>query len=127
MENLKNDCHVLLVTFPSQVAQIIESTKLVEEAVLSSVSFTQTFMAWVGIVAKGINIPSTFLDPTARNLPGLPRLSPRDFPRLCSSIKSKEYFVNTFDDLEFDALRALKNLTMVGIGPSIPFLMEMIL
>uniref|UniRef100_M1DFY9 Glycosyltransferase n=1 Tax=Solanum tuberosum TaxID=4113 RepID=M1DFY9_SOLTU len=28
--------------------------------------------------------------------------------------------MNTFDALEFDALRILKHVTMVGIGPSIP-------
>ncbi|KAG5588848.1 hypothetical protein H5410_049282 [Solanum commersonii] len=199
MENLKNDCHVLLVTFPSQghinpslqfakklvnlgikvtfstsltafnrisklpnieglsftpfsdgydgkfkgsldefesfysslvshgskfVAQIIES-RVVEGRPFKRVIYT-TFMAWDQVV----------------DLPGLPRLSPRDFPsfvfidvnskygwgvksiidqiELLNSEENPRVLVNTFDDLEFDALRALKNLTMVGIGPSIP-------
>ncbi|KAM3327237.1 UDP-glycosyltransferase 75C1 [Capsicum chacoense] len=75
-------------------------------------------------------------------LPGLPRLSPRDFPsfvfadvnsiygwgvksiidqiELLNSEGNPRVLVNTFDDLEYDALRALKNLAMVGVGPSIP-------
>ncbi|KAG5588834.1 hypothetical protein H5410_049268 [Solanum commersonii] len=241
MENLKNDCHVLLVTFPGQghinpslqfakklvnlgikvtvstsltafnrisklpnieglsftpfsdgydgkfkgsldefesfysslvshgsefVTQIIES-RVVEGHPFKRVIYT-TLMAWVGIVAKGINVPSTFfwIQPATVldiyyycftdyadcfkncsqdqvvDLPGLPRLSPRDFPsfvftdvnsnygwgvksiidqiELLNSEENHRVLVNTFDDLEFDALRALKNLTMVGIGPSIP-------
>ncbi|KAG5588854.1 hypothetical protein H5410_049288 [Solanum commersonii] len=241
MENLMNDCHVLLVTFPGQghinpslqfakklvnlgikvtfstsltafnrisklpnieglsftpfsdgydgkfkgsldefesfysslvshgsifVAQIIES-RAAEGHPFKHVIYT-TLMAWVGIVAKGINIPSTifWIQPATVldiyyycftdyadcfkncsqdqdvDLPGLPRLSPRDFPsfvftdvnskygwgvksiidqvELLNSEENPRVLVNTFDDLEFDALRALKNLTMVGIGPSIP-------
>ncbi|WMV48371.1 hypothetical protein MTR67_041756 [Solanum verrucosum] len=204
MENLKNDCHVLLVTFPGQghinpslqfakklvnlgikvtfstsltafnrisklpnieglsftpfsdgydgkfkgsldeiesfysslvshgsefVTQIIES-RAAEGRPFKRVIYT-TLMAWVGIVAKGINIPSTFFwiqpatvldiyyycftdyadcfkncsEDQVVDLPGLPRLSPRDFPSF------------VFTDVNSKALR---NLTMVGIGPSIP-------
>ncbi|KAG5568413.1 hypothetical protein H5410_064572 [Solanum commersonii] len=220
MENLKNDCHVLLVTFPGQ-GHINPSLQFAKKIVnlgikvtfstsltafnrisklpnIEGLSFTPfsdgydgkfkgsldefevvegrpfkrviytTLMAWVGIVAKGINIPSTFflIQPATVldiyyycftdyadcfkncsqdqvvDLPGLPRLSPCDFPsfvftnvnskygwgvksiidqiELLNSEENPRVLVNTFDDLEFDALRALKNLTMVGIGPSIP-------
>ncbi|KAG5588627.1 hypothetical protein H5410_049061 [Solanum commersonii] len=148
------------------VTQIIES-RAVEGRPFKRVIYT-TLMAWVGIVAKDINVPSTFfwIQPATVldiyyhcftdyvdcfkncsqdqvvDLPGLPRLSPRDFPsfvftdvnskygwgvkynidqiELLNSEENPRVLVNTFDDLEFDALRALKNLTMVGIGPSIP-------
>ncbi|KAM3357100.1 UDP-glycosyltransferase 75C1 [Capsicum galapagoense] len=241
MENLKNDCHVLLVTFPGQghinpslqlakrlvnlgikvtfstsltafhrisklpnieglsfapfsdgydgklnvsvgevdsfyysivshgsefVTQLIES-RAAKGHPFSRVIYT-TLMGWVGIVAKGLNVPSTFywIQPAAvwdiyyycfteyadyfKNcshdqvveLPGLPRLSPRDFPsfvfadvnstygwgvksiidqiELLNSEGNPRVLVNTFDDLEYNALRALKNLAMVGVGPSIP-------
>ncbi|XP_059300527.1 UDP-glycosyltransferase 75C1-like [Lycium ferocissimum] len=238
MENLTNDCHVLLVTFPGQGhinpslqfakrlvnlgVKVTFSTSLsafnrisklpnieglsfapfsdgydgkfkgsmnefdsfysslmshgsefVTQIIKSRVAGSSrhiytTIMAWVGIVAKSINVPSTFfwIQPATvldiyyycftdyadyfKNcsqdqvveLPGLPRLSPRDFPSLVLSDVNSAYgwvvksiidqvellnseenprvLVNTFDDLEHDALRALKNLTMVGIGPSIP-------
>ncbi|CAN4090848.1 unnamed protein product [Withania somnifera] len=241
MENLKNDCHVLLVTFPSQghinpslqlakrlvnlgvkvtfstsltafnrisklpnieglsfapfsdgydgnfkgsldeldkfyaslvshgsefVTQTLKS-RAAEGCPFTRVIYT-TLMAWVGKVAKSINVPSTFfwIQPATvldiyyycftdyadyfKNcsqdqvveLPGLPRLSPHDFPsfvftdvnstygwlvksiidqiEILNSEENQRVLVNTFDDLEYDALRALKNLTMVGIGPSIP-------
>ncbi|KAM3357103.1 UDP-glycosyltransferase 75C1 [Capsicum galapagoense] len=75
-------------------------------------------------------------------LPGLPPLSPIDLPsfvfedvecnnwatesikmqmEILNNEKNPKILVNTFDDLEFDALRILKNnVTMVAIGPSIP-------
>uniref|UniRef100_M1DVT7 Glycosyltransferase n=1 Tax=Solanum tuberosum TaxID=4113 RepID=M1DVT7_SOLTU len=74
-------------------------------------------------------------------LPGLPPLIPIDFPsfvfddvessnwtvksikRQIEMLSSKEHprvLVNTFDALEFDTLRILKHVTIVGIGPSIP-------
>ncbi|KAH0739159.1 hypothetical protein KY290_037864 [Solanum tuberosum] len=74
-------------------------------------------------------------------LPGLPPLSPIDFPSfvfddvecnnwaaesikrqidILNSEENPKILVNTFDDLKFDALRILKNVTMIGIGPSIP-------
>ncbi|XP_055812020.1 UDP-glycosyltransferase 75C1-like [Solanum dulcamara] len=74
-------------------------------------------------------------------LPGLPPLSPVDCPsfvfdnvesrnwavesikKQIEMLKSEEHpkiLVNTFDALEFDSLRILKNVTLVGIGPSIP-------
>ncbi|KAJ8530774.1 hypothetical protein K7X08_023655 [Anisodus acutangulus] len=73
-------------------------------------------------------------------LPGLPPLSQIDFPsfvfddvecnnwavesikrqiEILNSEKNPRILVNTFDDLEFDPLRILKNVTMVSIGPSI--------
>uniref|UniRef100_M1DKE9 Glycosyltransferase n=1 Tax=Solanum tuberosum TaxID=4113 RepID=M1DKE9_SOLTU len=39
---------------------------------------------------------------------------------MLSSEENPRVLVNTFDALEFDALRILKHVTMVGIGPSIP-------
>ncbi|KAG5568684.1 hypothetical protein H5410_064301 [Solanum commersonii] len=143
MENLKNDCHVLLVTFQVKpnltfnrisklpnieglsftpfsdgydgkfkgsldefesfysslvshgskfVAQIIES-RVVEGRPFKRVIYT-TFMAWNCSRDQVVD------------LRGLPRLSPEENPRV---------LVNTFDDLEFDALRALKNLTMMEL------------
>ncbi|KAG5632865.1 hypothetical protein H5410_004582, partial [Solanum commersonii] len=125
-------------------------------------------MEWVGLVAKKINIPSTlfwiqpatvfdvyyyrftdysdyFKNCDAKDkiieLPGLPPLSPIDFPsfvfddmdnsnwavkslkrqiEMLSSEENPRVLVNTFDALEFDALRIIKHVTMVGIGPSIP-------
>ncbi|KAH0730455.1 hypothetical protein KY289_001643 [Solanum tuberosum] len=125
-------------------------------------------MEWVGLVAKKINIPSTlfWIQPATVldiyyyrftdysdyfkscdtkdkiiELPGLPPLSPIDFPsfvfddvessnwavksikrqiEMLSSEENPRVLVNTFDALEFDALRILKHVTMVGIGPSIP-------
>ncbi|XP_060178851.1 UDP-glycosyltransferase 75C1-like [Lycium barbarum] len=125
-------------------------------------------MDWAGSVAKKFNIPSTlfwtqpatvfdiyyyrFTDYSDYfkncdsqdkiiELPGLPPLSPIDFPsfvfddvecnnwavesikRQIEILNNEEYpsiLVNTFDDLEFDALRILKNVTMVAIGPTIP-------
>ncbi|KAL3380197.1 hypothetical protein AABB24_000697 [Solanum stoloniferum] len=74
-------------------------------------------------------------------LPRFPPLSPIDFPsfvfddvessnwavqsvkrqiEMLSSEENPRVLVNTFDDLEFDTLRILKHVTMVGIGPSIP-------
>ncbi|KAH0730444.1 hypothetical protein KY289_001632 [Solanum tuberosum] len=74
-------------------------------------------------------------------LPGMPPLSPIDFPsfvfddvessnwavksikrqiEMLSSEENPRVLVNTFEALEFDALRILKHVTMVGIGPSIP-------
>nr|UHH90507.1 UDP-glycosyltransferase [Nicotiana benthamiana] len=74
-------------------------------------------------------------------LPGLPSLSSSDFPSFVfDDVKSNDWavesikkqieilnseenpriLVNTFDALELNALRVLKNVTMVGIGPSIP-------
>ncbi|WMV48357.1 hypothetical protein MTR67_041742 [Solanum verrucosum] len=217
MENLKNDCHVLLVTFPGQghinpslqfakklvnlgikvtfstsliafnrisklpnieglsftpfsdgydgkfkgsldefesfysslvshgsefVTEIIES-RAAEGRPFKCVIYT-TLMAWVGIVAKGINVPSTFfwIQPaTVLNiyyycftdyadcfkncsqdqvvdLPGLPRLSPRDFPSFVFTDVSSKYGWGVKSII--DQIEALKNLTMVGIGPSIP-------
>ncbi|CAN4090847.1 unnamed protein product [Withania somnifera] len=125
-------------------------------------------MDWVGPIAKKFNIPSTlfWIQPATvfdiyyyrftdysdyfKNcdskdkiieLPGLPPLSPIDFPSFVfDDVKSNNWvvesikmqieilnsednpriLVNTFDDLEFDALRILKNVTMVPIGPLIP-------
>ncbi|XP_019179925.1 PREDICTED: crocetin glucosyltransferase, chloroplastic-like [Ipomoea nil] len=76
-------------------------------------------------------------------VPGLPVLTVRDFPSFMLSktttddldwalqslrdqieeIKNEEnpeILVNSFDALEFDALRAIKKVRMVGIGPLIP-------
>uniref|UniRef100_K4AWL8 Uncharacterized protein n=1 Tax=Solanum lycopersicum TaxID=4081 RepID=K4AWL8_SOLLC len=74
-------------------------------------------------------------------LPGLPPLSPIDFPSFAfdkvessnwavKSIKRQiemliseenpRVLVNTFDALESDALRILRHVIMVEIGPSIP-------
>ncbi|KAG5632800.1 hypothetical protein H5410_004517 [Solanum commersonii] len=39
---------------------------------------------------------------------------------MLSSEENPRVLVNTFDALEFYALRILKHVTMVGIGPSIP-------
>ncbi|KAK6803682.1 hypothetical protein RDI58_001466 [Solanum bulbocastanum] len=39
---------------------------------------------------------------------------------MLSSEENPRVLVNTFDALEFSALRILKHVTMVGIGPSIP-------
>ncbi|KAK6789770.1 hypothetical protein RDI58_013570 [Solanum bulbocastanum] len=39
---------------------------------------------------------------------------------MLNSEENSRVLVNTFDALEFDALRILKHVTMVGIGPSIP-------
>ncbi|WMV09998.1 hypothetical protein MTR67_003383 [Solanum verrucosum] len=39
---------------------------------------------------------------------------------MLSSEENSRVLVNTFDALEFDSLRSLKHVTMVGIGPSIP-------
>ncbi|KAK6789347.1 hypothetical protein RDI58_013146 [Solanum bulbocastanum] len=76
-------------------------------------------------------------------LPGLPPLSPIDFPsfvfddvesfnRAIKSIKrqiemlnseeNSRVFVNTFEALKFDVLKILNHVTMVGIGPSIPLI-----
>ncbi|CAN4120860.1 unnamed protein product [Withania somnifera] len=123
-------------------------------------------MEWVGLVAKKFNISSTLFliqpatvfdiyyyrytdysdyfknsDNSIIELPGLPPLSPTDFPsfvfddvessnwgieslkmqiEILNSEENPRILVNTFDDLEFDALRSLKNVTMVPIGPSIP-------
>ncbi|XP_049386936.1 UDP-glycosyltransferase 75C1-like [Solanum stenotomum] len=125
-------------------------------------------MEWVGLVSKELNISSTlfWIQPATifdiyyyrytdysdyfKNcdskdkiieLPGLPPLSPIDFPSfvfdnvecnnwaaesikrqidILNSEENPKILVNTFDDLEFDALRILKNVTMIGIGPSIP-------
>ncbi|OIT28528.1 udp-glycosyltransferase 75b2 [Nicotiana attenuata] len=43
-----------------------------------------------------------------------------DHIELLNSEENPRVLVNTFDALEPNALRVLKNLTMVGIGPSIP-------
>ena len=125
-------------------------------------------MEWVGLVAKKINIPSTlfwiqpatvfdvyyyrftdysdyFKNNDAKNkiieLPGLPPLSPIDFPsfvfdnvessnwavksikrqiEMLISEENPRVLVNTFDALESDALRILRHVIMVEIGPSIP-------
>nr|GMD70242.1 crocetin glucosyltransferase, chloroplastic-like [Ipomoea batatas] len=78
-------------------------------------------------------------------VPGVPCLGVRDFPSFLFSTEtnvnydldwaieamrdqieeingeeSPKVLVNTFDALEFDALRALKKVRMVGIGPLIP-------
>ena len=74
-------------------------------------------------------------------LPGLPPLSPINFPsfvfdnvessnwavksikrqiEMLISEENPRVLVNTFDALESDALRILKHVTMLGIGPSIP-------
>uniref|UniRef100_A0A3Q7HBG5 Uncharacterized protein n=1 Tax=Solanum lycopersicum TaxID=4081 RepID=A0A3Q7HBG5_SOLLC len=55
-------------------------------------------------------------------LPGMQPLSPIDF--LClvfdDSEENSRVLVNTFDALEFDALRIIKHVIMVGIGPLMP-------
>ena len=71
----------------------------------------------------------------------MPPLSPIDFPsfafdnvessnwavksikrqiEMLSTEENPRVLVKTFDALESDALRILKHVTMVGIGPSIP-------
>ncbi|KAG5588850.1 hypothetical protein H5410_049284, partial [Solanum commersonii] len=154
-ENLKNDCHVLLVTFPGQGIKVTFSTSLTAFNRISKLpnieglSFTPfsdgydgkfkgsldesksraaegcpfkrviytTLMAWVGIVAKGINVPSTFFwiqpatvldiyyycftdyadcfkncsEDQVVDLPGLPRLSPRDFPSFVFTDVNSKY------------------------------------
>ncbi|MCD7472181.1 hypothetical protein HAX54_013189 [Datura stramonium] len=124
-------------------------------------------MDWAGSIAKKFNVPSTLFwtqpatvfdiyyyrftdysdyfkncdsNDKVIELPGLPPLSPIDFPsfvyddvesynwavesmkrqiEILNSEENPRILVNTFDDLEFDALRILKNVTMVAIGPSI--------
>ncbi|XP_004242781.2 UDP-glycosyltransferase 75C1-like [Solanum lycopersicum] len=144
-----------------------------EHTTKKNLAFTRiiytTLMAWVGSVAKIINVPSTlfWIQPVtildiyyyyftdyadsfkncpqhqSLELPGLPlALNPRDFPsfvftnvkyndwatqsikehiQLLNSEENPRVLVNTFDALEFDALKALKDsVTMVGVGPCIP-------
>ncbi|PHT75626.1 hypothetical protein T459_19148 [Capsicum annuum] len=127
-------------------------------------------MAWVGLVAKSIHIPSMlfWIQPAtvwdiyyyyftdyANSFKNCPTFMSKTFPprkRLAKYGKELYFFLskkvkyndgafqsikdhiqllngeenprvllNTFDALEFDALKVLKNIvTMVGIGPSIP-------
>ncbi|CAN4104582.1 unnamed protein product [Withania somnifera] len=122
-----------------------------------------TLTAWIGLLAKTIDVPSTFLwiqpatvldvyyyffngyEDSIRNcskdqsleLPGLPLLSRRDFPSFVFSdsndwtvVAMKEHvellnseinqtvLVNTFDALEFDALKVIENLFLHGNDPS---------
>ncbi|XP_019179924.1 PREDICTED: crocetin glucosyltransferase, chloroplastic-like [Ipomoea nil] len=78
-------------------------------------------------------------------IPGLPALGTTDFPSfmfskattnntlwdwaiqamkdqidLINSEDNPKILVNTFDDLEVDALRAIKKMTLIGIGPLVP-------
>ncbi|KAK4716541.1 hypothetical protein R3W88_014879 [Solanum pinnatisectum] len=41
---------------------------------------------------------------------------------MLNSEENPRVLVNAFEGLEFDALRILKHVTMVGIGPSIPLI-----
>ncbi|XP_057497827.1 crocetin glucosyltransferase, chloroplastic-like [Actinidia eriantha] len=131
------------------------------------VIYTMMF-PWIGRVARTLHVPSTFLwiqpaavldiyfyyfngyeeaitnnwnDPSwSIELPGLPRLAPRDLPsflnasdlyyRSLSSFKehlevldeetNPKVLVNTFDALEFEALKAIKKLNLISVGPLIP-------
>ncbi|OIT28529.1 PREDICTED: crocetin glucosyltransferase, chloroplastic-like [Nicotiana attenuata] len=171
-----------LISHGSEFVTRLVASRVAEGRPFTCIIYT-TVMAWVGLVAKNINVPSTlfWIQPTTAldiyyycftdynnnifsifpqvgsnyadyfkncsqdqvvELPGLPQLSRRDFPsfvftdvnssygwgvksiidhiELLNSEENPRVLVNTFDALEPNALRVLKNLTMVGIGPSIP-------
>nr|GMD70237.1 crocetin glucosyltransferase, chloroplastic-like [Ipomoea batatas] len=149
------------------VASLVKA-KAEEGAPFTRIIFT-TLMAWVGEVARSLQVPATLLwtqPATVLDIyyyyfsgyqdlfrscggngvvefPGLPPLAPTDFPSfmfsksttnvldwaiqgmkdqidLINSEESPKILVNTFDDLEVDALRAIKKLTLIGIGPLVP-------
>ncbi|XP_019179983.1 PREDICTED: crocetin glucosyltransferase, chloroplastic-like [Ipomoea nil] len=150
------------------VANLVKA-KAAEGTPFTRIIFT-TLMAWVGEVARSLQVPATLLwiqPATVLNIyyyyfsgfqdlfrscgengvvefPGLPALAPTDFPSfmlsktttnnvldwgiqamkdqidLINSEENPKILVNTFDDLEVDALRAIKKLTLIGIGPLVP-------
>ena len=86
-------------------------------------------------------IQSVFDDPLATiQLPGLPLLTARDLPSFFGSSDAYEFalpifrrqfelleqetnpmvVINTFDELEHDALRAISNFHLIPVGPLIP-------
>ncbi|XP_019179979.1 PREDICTED: crocetin glucosyltransferase, chloroplastic-like [Ipomoea nil] len=163
-------CHLYdsVKTKGSEYVANLVKAKATEGAPFTQIIFT-TLMAWVGEVARNLQVPATLLwiQPAAVldiyysyftdsqdlfkscgengvvQIPGLPALGTTDFPSymfsntttnaldwaiqgmkdqidLINSEENPKILVNTFDDLEVDALRAIKKLTLIGIGPLVP-------
>ncbi|KAK4713094.1 hypothetical protein R3W88_019001 [Solanum pinnatisectum] len=107
MENLKkNDCHVLLVSFPMLGVHVTYCTSLSGFNRISNLA-TRDFPSFVFTNVK-------YNDWATQSI--------KEHIQLLNSEENPRILVmNTLDALEFDALRVLKDsVTMVGVGPSIP-------
>ncbi|KAK3414654.1 hypothetical protein EUGRSUZ_L00634 [Eucalyptus grandis] len=157
-----------VVRLGSETLRDLVVTSLNEGCKFACIFYT-TIIPWVAQVAHSLQIPSTLIwvqpatlldinyyyfdgygdiirnlgkdDPSALlHLPGLPPLTPRDFPsyftpenqfafnlpimqvqfEVFKEEKNPRVLVNTFDALEPRQLKVIGNVTMFGIGPLIP-------
>ncbi|KAL3724518.1 hypothetical protein ACJRO7_029658 [Eucalyptus globulus] len=157
-----------IVRLGSETLRDLVVTSLNEGCKFACIFYT-TIIPWVAQVAHSLQIPSTLIwvqpatlldinyyyfdgygdiirnlgkdDPSALlHLPGLPPLTPRDFPsyftpenqfafnlpimqvqfEVLKEEKNPRVLVNTFDALEPRPLKVIGNVTMFGIGPLIP-------
>nr|GMD63114.1 crocetin glucosyltransferase, chloroplastic-like [Ipomoea batatas] len=115
----------------SEYMASLVKAKAEEGAPFTRIIFT-TLMAWVGEVARSLQVPATLLwtqPATVLDIYYYYFSGYQDLFRSCgmkdqidliNSEESPKILVNTFDDLEVEALRAIKKLTLIGIGPLVP-------
>ncbi|XP_058200923.1 crocetin glucosyltransferase, chloroplastic-like [Rhododendron vialii] len=139
-ENGKPFVHVVYTILLSWVSQVtralnVPSTFLwIQPAAILDIYY-YSFYGYGDVIRNNVNDPSWSVE-----LPGLPRLTGRDLPSfLCAPNLYKfalslfkehidtlgeetnpKVLVNSFDALESEALRAIKKLNFVAIGPLIP-------
>ncbi|KAF7151549.1 hypothetical protein RHSIM_Rhsim02G0067100 [Rhododendron simsii] len=139
-ENGKPFVHVVYTILLSWVSQVtralnVPSTFLwIQPAAILDIYY-YSFYGYGDVIRNNVNDPSWSVE-----LPGLPRLTGRDLPSfLCAPNQNKfalslfkdhidtlgeetnpKVLVNSFEALESEALRAIKNLNFVAVGPLIP-------
>nr|GMD59918.1 crocetin glucosyltransferase, chloroplastic-like [Ipomoea batatas] len=120
-----------LKTGGSEYVATLVKAKAKDGAPFTRIIYT-TLMPWVGEVARSLEVPATLLwiqPATVLDIYYCYFTDCQDLFKSCAmkdqidlinSEENPKILVNTFDDLEVDALKAIKKMTLIGIGPLVP-------
>nr|GMD68007.1 crocetin glucosyltransferase, chloroplastic-like [Ipomoea batatas] len=125
------DAYNSLKTRGSEYVATLVKAKAADGAPFTGIIYT-TLMPWVGEVARSLEVPATLLWIQPATVLDIyycyftdchdlfKSCAMKDQIDLINSEENLKILVNTFDDLEVDALRAIKKMTLIGIGPLVP-------